>query len=141
MTKEYIISGYHKIITVVNSCKRVEELNGIKDWVDNFIDRTLPYYDKMSTQDKIDIMANKVLCHTTLQNKYQDFINENVNTYFRDLDEATQLASPSELIVLYTKYISAENVQNIINEYIEVNGVQAFLKRLGEMFIKNQGGI
>lgn len=137
MTKEYIISGYHKIITVVNSCKRVEELNGIKDWVDNFIDRTLPYYDKMPTQDKLDIMANKVLCHNIMQNKYQDFINENVNTYFRELDRATQLSSPSELIVLYTKYISSENVQNIINEYIEVNGMQAFLKRLGEMFIKN----
>lgn len=141
MTKEYIISGYHKIITVVNSCKRVEELNGIKDWVDNFIDRTLPYYDKMSTQDKIDIMANKVLCHNTMQNKYQDFINENVNVYFRALDKATQIASPSELIVLYTKYISAENAQNLISEYIEVNGMQTFLKRLGEMFIKNQGGI
>ena len=141
MTKDYIISGYHKIITVVNSCKRVKELNCIKDWVDNFIDRTLPYYDKMTTQDKIDIMANKVLCHNTMQNKYQDFINENVNAYFRDLDTATQFASPSELIVMYTKYISAENAQSIINEYIEVNGMQAFLKRLGEMFIKNQGGI
>ena len=141
MTKEYIINGYHKIITVANSCKRVEELNGIKDWVDNFIDRTLPYYDKMPTQDKIDIMANKVLCHTTMQNKYQDFINENVNTYFRELDKATQLSSPSELIVLYTKYISSENAQSIINEYIEINGMQKFLKRLGEMFIKNQGGI
>ena len=65
MTKEYIISGYHKIITVANSCKRVKELDGIKDWIDNFIDRTLPYYDKMTTQDKIDIMANKVLCLNT----------------------------------------------------------------------------
>jgi hypothetical protein len=141
MTKEYIISGYHKIITIVNSCKRVEKLNAIKDWIDNFIDRTLPYYDKMPTQDQIDIMANKVLCHTTLQNKYQDFINATVNTYFRELDRATQLSSPSELIVLYTKYILAENAQGIINEYIEVNGMQTFLKRLGEMFIKNQGGI
>lgn len=135
MTKDQIITGYQKIISVINSCKNSNQLSVVHRWSDDFDNRVNTIKKKMSLDDQIDILAARQVYIDAALNKNQYFLDKNVNEYFYLLECAVNMcATKDELKQVYDKYIATQK-DAVINEYIERHGLPDLMNLIWRIFM------